>query len=797
MADLSFLPDKVEPQNKKEGIDLSWLPDKTPSAPPTGQEIRNPEPWWVAPGRATTVGVGMAGGSIVGLASGLLTGGTTSIPGALIGATLGGAGAGQAYDKAMELTGVYPRPSTLGEATKKTLVDAKESAIAEMTGQIGGTTLQKILPKLHPYRKELFDPEGNLLPKISEKIARFDKYGIEYTIADIVPNDTLLAKAERLMEYIPWSSNPAYRAQVKKVTQLNQARQSLIEKNAAPETIEELGRKIKDEVSIIRDSFKGSKDAKVNALVNDFSNTFGVTGRHEGGATLEATLGLKKSYMADQVRKGYETFPEQNLPLKGQDIIPENNTQKAAEELLREQLAIKPGERDYGLIKRLKGYLPQEAEFQGQAVSQTSRTQSMIHPKMLERDPELAKIFADKTAAEPTTWYGMDKTRGVLLERNRSIYAASKGMDTSEARINAKLANAIDQDMSDYAQGLGGSAWETFQGVRELSRRYHEVFDKDILKVMQASPESIMGRILTEKNGVTLLRQLRGGIGEEAIEPLRNTFFTTLLDKATVNGTVNPGVIKKMISKIGNETFNELATPAQKEVIQKIMDKGIFFNNLTGKKSSMKTIDFIDAIMRKKDTEVVNVIFSPNGDHNVKVAQKLLSPQTMENVKYITLKKVLQESGQGNYLPFSSAKTVYEKGYDVPMKRLFGKDYAEVSQFIEMGKDMDRVNKLAANYSGTGPTIFSWQGAKQLAAPLAATSVIAGVKAAAGVATTVVTVNTLARMYFSPTARKYMLSAWKLDPASQKAAEYFGKALTFAGEEIVREPDNAPSEVKK
>ncbi len=116
-------------------------------------------------GAATTLG--MIGGGSVGGASGLLTGGTTSIPGAILGAGLGGAGAGQAYDRLMEILGAKKKETPL-EATTTALAETGEFAAAEAVPQIGVPILNKLLGRM-PWAKKGLTEAAQKLLKITKE----------------------------------------------------------------------------------------------------------------------------------------------------------------------------------------------------------------------------------------------------------------------------------------------------------------------------------------------------------------------------------------------------------------------------------------------------------------------------------------------------------------------------------------------------------------------------------------------------------------------------------------------------
>lgn len=116
-------------------------------------------------GMATTLG--MVTGGTVGAGSGLLTGGTTSIPGAIVGAGLGGAGAGQAYDRLMEILGVKKK-ETPAEAATTALTEAGEFGLAEAIPQVGVPILNALINRM-PWAKKGLTESAQKLFRIAKE----------------------------------------------------------------------------------------------------------------------------------------------------------------------------------------------------------------------------------------------------------------------------------------------------------------------------------------------------------------------------------------------------------------------------------------------------------------------------------------------------------------------------------------------------------------------------------------------------------------------------------------------------
>ncbi len=770
MADLSFLPDQPKTEKTEKG-DLSFLPDQ----PKNVGTISKAPPWWMREVVKPTMEFGgMA------LAEAPIVAGATIFPPASAGAAVAAvpvAGAGYALGKkgyqALE-SALYgtQEPNQPKSSITQTFKDIGEGAKIQAEGQIAGAALGKVIETIQPYRGKLFEA-GKLKPEIKSQIRTFDKYGIDYTYADIVPDSLLPSKVERMFEAFPGGSDIAFRKQVAKVTKMNEIRNTMIRQQGDPVQIADVGRKIKDEVSGMVEAYKSSKNARFNTMLEDFADTFGVSTRSEAGARFSTILQGTKTKM-DALEKSKWNVTAQSLPEKGNDKIITPETEAVARKWLAREMQIKPSERDGNLIKRLEGYLPKQDKPIG-------------GPGFQKLNPEVESL------GEETTWNGLQDTRSVLLERNREIHARTQRWDTKEQAINSELAGSgaepktgILKDMENYAEARGGDTWKLYQEARSTTKRIHDLYDRDVLKIMNSDPASIARRVIKNKDeGLTLLRAIKAISGEEGIKPLRQEFFGELIDASTREGVVHGKIIKAHLNRIGQETAEELLRPEQISFLNNLADKSIQFGIRTGKVSRMKTVSFLDALSSKSDSAVVNMILQPGNDEYAYLANKLLSPGALSELKVHALEKAMMLSGTGNILPVSAMKQLKPgegTGLEVPLKKLFRQDYEGLREFLDMGRNMTRVEQIAANTSRTAPTLETLSTAKRF---FHGPFPYGQIKAAVGV----VTENTLARIYFNKSARNFMLKAWKLPMGSRAQVENFVKAFGVLSGEKETEPD--------
>ena len=241
----------------------------------------------------------------------------------------------------------------------------------------------------------------------------------------------------------------------------------------------------------------------------------------------------------------------------------------------------------------------------------------------------------------------MKNTRSDLLEKVREIYR-TMGEPTKKSGIYSALEKTIDTDMATFAKKQGGDLWNTYSSARKATREMHEIFDKDILKIMRSNPEDILNRVVN-KGEVTLLKQVREAAGEDALIPLRQGFFKQTLDSSTSNGILNPTKLGNSLKKMGTETLSELATPQELTMLNRIVKSGEFFSE---KQAGMKTVEFLETLSKTDASKIVDAIIKPNNTYTVKIAKKLLSPERLQEIKSAGLKRYLKSLGLVITFPF-------------------------------------------------------------------------------------------------------------------------------------------------
>lgn len=607
------------------------------------------------------------------------------------------------------LAGERP-PSTASEELTQQGKDLMSGAEMMTAGNIVGKVATEGVNKvLAPAAKKIQEGVGKLI----------EKFKYPATPADITQSKTM-SILEGLLGYKPISGDVMFKKNNEKLASMMKIREELINKDASSQTVEQLGKNIKKEVQTILSKYTNAKDAEISSMADSFLNKYGSLSKTEGGEQFVSAMSNDLKTRNEKITSLYNQAKEL-LPQKGKDIVPlSNNIQNTANELLNEELSKAPAQQNSKIIKTLEDFMP---------------TNSM-------------------------TWNGIDKTRGQLLENRRGILKATGGKETAESRVYSMLSEGLDNEMAAFAEGKGSNVKTVLEKAREASRTMHELYDKDIMGIMNKSPEDIVDRI-ANKGEVTLIKQIKDTLGESGLDPIRKSFFQKTINGATgQNGVIDGKKLNKVISSYG-DTIDQLLLPEQSSMLKAIGDRGIFINE---KIAGMKTVDFLETLSGSSNENIVNAIIKPKNTELVKTAKRLLDGSKISELKSQTIEKILKVSGNGSYLPISSAKEFIK--YEAPLKELLNPtEYQNIKDFIKLGQNANKVEQLAINASQTGQVMMGNEVFNKILTAPRQIGYTLGIP------------YIVSKIYTSRLAMKYMLQATQLPATSQQAISLFSKAM--------------------
>lgn len=614
---------------------------------------------------------------------------------------------------------------------------------------------------------------GELAPELEAIRGIFRKFDIKPLPSEVAPSKTK-SIIEGTLSYTPMSGDVFYQRGMQRIEQNDRIMQYLINKKAPQNTIEYVGNLIKRDAKTILERYSDKKTGEINSLVERLTSKYGVTGKVGAGETFGNIMEGNRMARRAEIDT-LEDSLQSALPQAGKDkitISPE--TISSIRALRGEELSKSPPLRNQTVLNILNSYLPKAKGKLPKDVAAAIEK----NPSILSRDPKLKAMVDEYAAEQPVikTWEGLRNDRSELLDMSRKIYT-KEHRATKESRVWDTLSDRLNKEMETYAESTGGNVWESYNAAREATRKMHELYDKDLLKVMSKKPEDIVDNIVKSGDkGFTLIKQIKEATGEEGIIPLRSAFFKKQLDGATVNGVLQPAKLQANMRKVGDELKNEFLLPEQRGMIDKIINRGIQINTKVGK----NTIDFLETISGGSNERIITSLVKPENIYNIRIAKRLLPPERIEQLTSSVLEnQVFKISGTGRMQPVSSAKQF--DTYKTVLKELIPPErFKDLSDFIKMGRHSVTMEKLATNVSQTGQVFIGHSIINQYMKALgqiATGHIPTGTMTALKETSQLLASKILAKIYLSDIAARYFTRSMRLPPNSAEAISNFAKAL--------------------
>jgi hypothetical protein len=741
---------------------------------PEQQEIKQTEPWYTEAIRPTLQYSGLAAGATAGAALGAGAGtavepggGTAAgaVAGGIRGAGLGYSMGGQLADIVREHLG-WKKPEPLKERGTRAAYDVGTGMIIQGTGELGGAFLSGAAKEISP--------------ELAETRELFKKFKIKPLPSEISPSRTK-TMIEGVLSYTPASGDVFYKRSLERIAQNDKLMEQLIDKKAPKDTLEYVGHLIKRDARAVLEKYSNKKADEIQGMVDGLIQRYGIATKSEAGQTFSEIMESNRMGRKMDIKQ-LEADLQETLPQKGADkitISPE--TIDAMRKLRKSELAKIPPLRNDKVLDVLNAYLPKKGKLPDNLAKLIQK-----NPQILEKDPKLKVIVDQYESGKPVvrTWEGLRQDRSELLDMESSIYA-KEHQGTKESHVWDAVAKRLDAEMEGYAEKQGEPIWQKYQAAREATRTMHEIYDKDLLKIMNKKPEEIVDSIIRGgEKGLTTLRQIKDAVGESGIVPLRQGFFKKQLNDATVNGVLSPERLAKGMAKIGDDMKAELLTPGQRSMLDRIANRGIEINQKVGR----HTIDFLESVAGTSNEKIVEQLLKPENIQNVRLLKRFF-PEKVDQVTSSFLEnQIFKRGGAGNMMPVSSSKNFYR--YQTVLKELMPPErFKDLSDFLKMGRYSTHIEKLAENASQTGQILIGhglmrrfFTGLGQIATG----QLKSGITTEAKLAGELTLGKVLAKIYTSDLAARYFTSAMKLSPDNPEAISNFIKAISVL--EVSEEP---------
>ena len=730
--------------------------------PPPQGELRTEAPWYARALKPTLETAGLLGGGALGGASGLLTGPGAPVAspvGAVAGAGLGYSMGRQAADRLLEMMGykesVTGKPvATPGVAGVESLKDIGVGAGLEMGGRIGGRAIEGGIRTML----------GEATTATESLIQTYKDIGVKPLPSDVAPHKKSLRLVESALGYRPLAGDVMEQKALERMEKLVEVRRKMINNGMPPESLESIAETIKSEIRPVLDKWNRGISGLTDRMVEDFSKKIGLTTRARAGATFSEVLESDRFRRSDEIKNLYSKV-QGGLPQKGWDEIPiSKETVDTAQKALDLQMSALPSLRDQNTIKVLNEVI----ELGGGKLPK-GLPEGAMSPEMLALNPELASMLPPPSVGKPT-WLGMDMNRSKLNERVADILNKPGGQPTRETMTLSNLAQAINRDMESFAEKTGGDVWRSMLKAREASRTMHELYDKDVLRIMQKSPEQIIDRILNNKE-VTLIKQINEAVGDKGMNPLRQAFFTRTLQRATKKDVLDPRALAKELRGIDQDALDIIVTPEQKMAMYNIVSRNVYLNT---RKDANKFYHFMESIVDANSSRAVHSILDPNNTEYIAMAKKILPDETLKKMQAKAVEETLRMSSQDLYLPVTSSKEFI--GKERMLAEILPADqYSKLKSFMGISTNMRSIESLAKNVSLPGQVLLTSQiGSSILRSPERAFGLL-GVP------------YFISKVYASDMAMNALIKAVRMNPTSKEAHAMFMKFYMKAADEAIRE----------
>ena len=331
-----------------------------------------------------------------------------------------------------------------------------------------------------------------------------------------------------------------------------------------------------------------------SARAVELSQRYGVelplSARRPGGTTeiAEATAvrGIFGNKLAESINNSFEAVNELQRGLR-KEVAPETfetlSTGQRVQRAFRKYVSgfTKRASEKYDAIPNLEN-VPATAtntvEFLQNIVN--SKSKAVVAPRDLSFYQEALQKFKSLESLSAEDIRETLKAVGSRIDDNADIVAK-----TDKASIK-KLYSTLQQDLEDTLQapqaaGEAGEVIDTKAVLNQL-READKFYKGNITKIRsqvgrnltRLDPERVLESVVKPNNptGVKLLKDV---IGEEGMEPIRQSLFDKMVFESLdrTGEIIDPLKLKSKINKYGYSTLKELLTPQQFKNLSTILDK--------------------------------------------------------------------------------------------------------------------------------------------------------------------------------------------------------------------------------
>lgn len=688
------------------------------------------------------------------LFSGLMAGGAIGSGSGPVG-TVAGAGLGYAQTKkaveiaenfVKKLSGEQVDYKDLKGESIATLNDFIEGANIEMGGQVVGKVATGVINKIFAPKASRMTPSRTAMRDLSRE------QGIELSPAAVTESKQY-GLIEMMMEKSPSSADVVNDWIFKKqINPLMLQREQLLSKgNMTAAQLTDISKNIHKEVTNYLKTRTNLKGAGLERLRG---RVMARLGTDESAYNVGMSVQEKIAYNSERVR-----VQKDEMYSKVGEYLPEGdfetpNLNAVAKKLIAETKKLP--EKAPTWLNWSTGEVGIKPKLMKQLESLPAQVREEILAQMKAEAPDLFTRRLD--------WSDMQAARRILGDRARGEnLSAKKGMNialqtTPEGRIYYALKQALEKDMRLIAESSGSKAKETLDLADAFFKENVQgVFRADVIRKIAASDPGKVIDVAFKPNAIRDLNIVKKALGRNQFLELRNGFTKRILGE----GEFDSKFLKRNLNRYGNDFLSNVYLKPELDYLNKIAKQGE--NLLSVKLPSDKIIKTIGNTYPDTVADaVIGAIEAKPQSHivyrNVKALRRVLSQEQFEGLGDLFMSKLFRLNQTSDLLsPVTFAKTVSKYDQRGVLRSFF--PYQKVEQLrnlAEVGKQLNYVEAVAGNPSGTGQTIMTWGSLGMMFRnPVKGTMIV-------------ITPRLMSKFWYSDFGIKYLTDGFKL-PASSEA----------------------------
>jgi hypothetical protein len=696
---------------------------------------------------------GLVGGGITGMAAG-------GPLGAVAGAGLG-YGIVKAGERAIEGKGNTP----ILEAAKTSMKDVGTGAAMEMGGQLVGGAVKLVRGKMANPVKTDVSPE-----QIQERMELAKSFDIELTPAEATGSKGL-ALYESMMDKSPFSTSIINSMRnLKQLRPLIGLREQLLEGGGKAEQVEVLGQKIQDEVNVFLGQYKSANEAQLNQLRDNVLRKLGSTETFESlGKTAQDAITAKSQAVYSQARDLYGKIGE---------MIPEGanintgNLRATADRLLQEQLKKPPSMQDGYITKMLRDL---------SGANDSLLQEIGAYPEAVQKQI-MEKLQTEGAGVGGYDWQTLQAMRSDLnsyiAQSDAAIRTAQPGakfQSSPEAGIYKQLRKALDADIADFAKTQGGEIKQAFDLANAFYREGKLTYDSKVIRrLINTNPEKVVDAVF-RPNGGFEVDAIRNAVGKEIFNAVIKPSITKRL---LGEGIFSPKELSSKLARYGDEVLSKVFNSNEIKTIKALASDGTI-----QLEQKLAGHPFLKTLAKERPEVVVDSILGTYDKfpgvksvlRNVALIRSVVPKETFLSLQREMSDRIFKINQISDMVqPEKLSKTL--QSYDRVLQLFYTPEQVKwLRDIAQVGKLMAAAERQAANPSGTAQNVVTWgTWGAILSNPVR------------GIFNGVLAPQFMARLYLSPSGRKFFLNAMRTPANSGEGAKLATQIMEIGGVDAIR-----------